>query len=150
MQHQMPRGEIFMSVTLTGEEITACFNFSKLSLRSGWVPLLSIVGGQGEGAQSLHTAFFKAYLGSEGALKELLPISRAKPSRSGKDLIRVETSLLARVKPASHPRLHWGCETLLSLCLIHPNFHGYFLIRKWNLDLSLSAFLRAASNKRIS
>lgn len=36
MQHQMPRGEIFKSVTLTGKERRACFNFSQRSLPPGW------------------------------------------------------------------------------------------------------------------
>lgn len=37
VQHQMPRGEIFQSVTLTGEEIRAYFNFSQRSLPPGLV-----------------------------------------------------------------------------------------------------------------
>lgn len=39
MQHQMPQGEIFKSVTLTGKERRAYFNFSKHSLLAGFVTL---------------------------------------------------------------------------------------------------------------
>lgn len=80
--------------------------------------------------------------------RNFYPSPEPNPPRVAKDLIRVETSLLGTVKPAPHTQLPWGWETLVLLCLIHPNFQGHFLIWKWNLDLGLFAFLRAASDKR--